>query len=333
MNNTDINLQELNNNTVNDYNNLYIDNDIDNDTDIHNNILIDNDTDNISNNMTNNMTNNTNNLNIIQHKINTQIINNGWNNKNEKLCVEIGEKCEKYKLLHEQCISYYNFLYTSFNILLIMFSTGLSAEITLNNSSTHKIIRTIITYLVNIFTVIQNFIQFPNKIEKHQLSLKEYSKIYNDIKYQLCIYRKDRINAEKFLSNIIKKSDDLLIKSPPISYFILWKSNINIHTLKLEKNNKIDIITENSNDVNINTNNNTNNNINNNTNNNTINNTINNSRTIKTDNLFTTIKMNDEINDYDTLNIHNQDIVKIKTNVIKKKIEYELNRFLEPDLI
>ena len=43
--------------------------------------------------------------------------------------------------------------------------------------------------------------------------------------------------------------------------------------------------------------------------------------------------MNDEIDDYDTLNIDNKDIVKIKTNVIKKKIEYELNRFLEPDLI
>lgn len=319
MNNTDINLQELNNYTVKDDNNLYIDNDIDNDTDINNNILIDNDTDNISNNITNNITNNTNNLNIIQHKINTQIINNGWNNKNEKLCVEIGKQCEKYKLLHEQSIVYYNFLQNLFNILLIIFSTGLSAEITISTSSTHEIIRKVITYLVNIFTVLQNFIQFPNKIEKHQISLKEYSKIYNDIKYQLCIYRKDRINAEKFLSNIIKKSDDLLIKSPPISYFILCKSNINTDTLKLEKNNKIDIITENSNDFNIITNNNTNNNTNN--------------KTIKTDNLFTTIKMNDEINDYDTLNVHNQDIVKIKTNVIKKKIEYELNRFLEPDLI
>ena len=175
MNKSDINLQELNFNsninTINELNydtNITIDNnsEIENDTDMNNNIIIDNDTDNISNNITNNITNNntnntnnTNNIHIIQHKINTQIINNGWNNKNEKLCTEIGEKCEKYKLLHEQSIIYYNFLQTFFNILLIIFSTGLSAEITISTTSTHQIIRKTITYLVNIFTVIQNFIQ------------------------------------------------------------------------------------------------------------------------------------------------------------------------------
>lgn len=256
----------------------------------------------------------------IQQKINTQLLTNGWNNNNEKLCITIGENCASFKWMHEQSVIYYQFFNTLFNILLIIFTTGLSAEITLiETSTTDDVIRKIFTYIVNIMTVIGNFIQFSTKIEKHQLAIKDYSQMYNDIKYQMCLYRRDRINAEKFLSNIIKKSDDLQIQSPTISYYILHKfkqkfNNNSIQVPNIADNiQKIDVITENSKEQQ----------------------PLETSRSLKPNvaDLHNVIKIHDDIHDNDTKNIPSDDVLKIQKNFVKKKIEYELNRFFETDLI
>jgi hypothetical protein len=254
----------------------------------------------------------------IQQKINTQLLTNGWNNNNEQLCITIGENCASFKWMHEQSVLYYQFLNTFYNIILIIFTTGLSADITITQTDTNDIFRKIFIYIVNILTVIGNFIQLSSKIEKHQLAIKDYSKMYNDIKYQMCLYRRDRINAEKFLSNIIKKSDDLQIQSPTISYYILHKfkqkfNNNSIQVPNIADNiQKIDVITENSKEQPLQT-----------------------TRSLKQNvgNLHNVVKIHDDILDNDTKNIPNDDLVKIQKNFVKKKIEYELNRFFQNDLI
>lgn len=198
--------------------------------------------------------------NLIQYKKDLMEINNGWNDKNEKLILSIGENAASYKWMHEKSVEFYNMIQQTMGIILIIFSTGLSADTIVPYTTTENeamsITRKIFTYIVTLISVLQNFLNYQNKIQNHSSAISSFSELYHDIQKQMCLYRKNRSSANVYVTTTLKQYDTLLINSPNIPSHIVnkFKKLFNNTTLEVpdiaDKIQKIDIITEPSNDLN-----------------------------------------------------------------------------------
>lgn len=192
-------------------------------------------------------------------------LNNGWNDKNERLIISLGENAASYKWMHEKCASYNKFVYKLTNIFLIFLSTSLTAETIfpqettcINNSldtlDTLSIIKKIFVYLVNLLSVLQSFFKSEAAGEKHLNASGSFSNLYHDIQQQMCMFRRDRINATKYVSDCLKQYDTLIINSPDINLHVvrMFKKTFKNTDISLpdiaDKIQKIEIITEDVND-------------------------------------------------------------------------------------
>ena len=191
----------------------------------------------------------------VLHKADLMRLNNGWNDKNERIIISVGENAASYKWMHEKCANYHKFIYKLLSILLIVLSTLLTVETIFpsNNQckdSVVEIVRSTIVYIVNVLTVLQTFFRSEEVAEKHLVSASAYSTIYHDIQQQMCMFRRDRVNATKYVTECLKQYDTLVITSPDISSRILMKfkntfmnSDIALPEIA-DKIQKIEIITE-----------------------------------------------------------------------------------------
>jgi len=189
-------------------------------------------------------------------------LNNGWNDKNERLIISLGENAASYKWMHEKCASYNKFVYKLTNIFLIFLSTSLTAETifpqettcTNNSLDTLSIIKKIFVYLVNLLSVLQSFFKSEVAGEKHLNASGSFSNLYHDIQQQMCMFRRDRINATKYVSDCLKQYDTLIINSPDINLHVvrMFKKTFKNTDISLpdiaDKIQKIEIITEDVND-------------------------------------------------------------------------------------
>ena len=187
----------------------------------------------------------------ILHKADLLVLNNGWNDKNEKIIISIAENSASYKWMHERCASYHKTIYKFTSILLIILSTGLSTETIINNDDPIvKLSIQIITYLVTVISVLQNFLKSEEIGEKHLMAANEFSKLYHDIQQQMCMFRRDRTNATKYVSDCLKLYDSLIINNPDINSYIIkeFKRTFKNADISLpdiaDKIQKIEIITE-----------------------------------------------------------------------------------------
>lgn len=189
----------------------------------------------------------------VLHKADLMRLNNGWNDKNERIIISVGENAASYKWMHEKCANYHKFIHKFISILLIVLSTGLTAETIFPNQSDDfimEIIRRTIVYVVNVLTVLQTFFRSEEVGEKHLVAAGAYSSLYHDIQQQMCMFRRDRVNATKYVSECLKQYDSLVITSPDISSRILMKfkntfKNSDIALPEIaDKIQKIEIITE-----------------------------------------------------------------------------------------
>lgn len=191
----------------------------------------------------------------VLHKADLMRLNNGWNDKNERIIISVGENAASYKWMHEKCANYHKFIYKLLSILLIVLSTLLTVETIFPSNNQCKdfvveIIRSTIVYIVNVLTVLQTFFRSEEVAEKHLVSAGAYSTIYHDIQQQMCMFRRDRVNATKYVTECLKQYDTLVITSPDISSRILMKfkntfmnSDIALPEIA-DKIQKIEIITE-----------------------------------------------------------------------------------------
>lgn len=184
-------------------------------------------------------------------------LNNGWNDKNERLIISVGENAASYKWMHEKCAGYNKFVYKLTNIFLIFLSTGLTAETIFpqetcpNNSlDTLGIIKRLFVYLVNLLSVLQSFFKSEVVSEKHLNASGSFSNLYHDIQQQMCMFRRDRVNATNYVSDCLKQYDTLIINSPDINLHIIrmFKKTFKNTDISLpdiaDKIQKIEIITE-----------------------------------------------------------------------------------------
>jgi hypothetical protein len=188
-----------------------------------------------------------------QSKLDILLYNNGWNDKNEQLIVNIGENCNVYRNLHnkhEQKFTLYNNI---ISIIIIVFNGSLALTNTFNSNSQCEpntpinILEKICIYIVTVLSVTNNFLKFEKLTAEHKHTSSLFNEIYHDIQKIMCLYRKDRPNAVKYISNILKKYDSLILSSPSIKSPNTRDDNENDN--KIINPSKIDIIVENDNNM------------------------------------------------------------------------------------
>lgn len=199
--------------------------------------------------------NNSNENNLILHKTDLILLNNGWNDKNEKLIISIGENAASYKWMHEKCSSYYKFQNSTINIMIIIFAVILTTETIFPESYSSSnlplfISKQVLTYIITIMSIIQNFLKSEQKSERHLNASLQFNDLYHDIQKQMCMFRRDRTNATNYLADNLKRYDSLVINNPEINNKIINKfkntfKNANIALPDIaDKIQKIEIITE-----------------------------------------------------------------------------------------
>jgi hypothetical protein len=181
------------------------------------------------------------------------VLTNGWNDKNERMIISIGENAASYKWMHEKSSSTYQTVSQIMSIVMIIITTGLSAESIIpqsNSNQTITILRNIFTYLATVLSVLYNFLAYEKLANQHTGSAMAFSKLYHDIQQQMCMYRRDRINATKYVSDVLKQYDSIVVGGPPISqqtvqqYKVAFKNaDISMPDIA-DRIQKIEIITE-----------------------------------------------------------------------------------------
>lgn len=295
-----------------------------------------NDNDDISLEKSDSEKNVMNNSNLILHKNNLILFNNGWNDKNEKLIISIGENAASYKWMHERTSTYYKNISSILNISLIILAIFLSAETIIppsyiqDNMSIY-ISKQVLTYVITILTILQNFFKYDQLVEKHINASLQFNELYHDIQKQMCMYRRDRINATIYLSENLKRYDSLVINNPDIVQSITHKfkktfknSNIALPDIA-DKIQKIEIITENKN-------------VNNNDNNDNVINSLSNTKNESSSsseycnnlsNIYNAFQIHGDISDRDIQNLNSNELKDLKHVFNRNKTNYEYQRFLQ----
>lgn len=170
----------------------------------------------------------------INDKIDLMNFNNGWNDKNEQLLISIGENAASYKWMHEASSNYYNTVYNITSIALIVLSSLLSIQTLFPNESCTNLVdnnannvtivvvitKQVVLYIVTILSFLQSFLNSQVLSQKHFFASGLFSELYHDIQEQMCMFRKDRMNAKQHVSACLKKYDSLVINNPDINSYI-----------------------------------------------------------------------------------------------------------------
>jgi hypothetical protein len=186
-------------------------------------------------------------------KIDILILNNGWNDKNEKLIASIGENCAAFKYMHEKTASRYFLIDNVLKVIIAIISVILSSDsffAIFEDDHTLIIFKKVILFILAFIGVIYNFLNYAQIGTQHTYYSTLFGNLYNDIRNIMCMYRKDRSNALNYIKFSIKEYDQLEISGPeiPISLIKFFKKkfkNINISMPNVLDNvKKIDVIIE-----------------------------------------------------------------------------------------
>jgi hypothetical protein len=185
-------------------------------------------------------------------KFDILLLNHGWNDRNEKLVASIGENAASYKWMHEKASYRYKIFERVIGIVIVILNAILSAETTFNNNANEStdIVIKVVIYIVTIVSVVNNFLNFQQTYANHHHAIRSFSELYHEIQEQMCLYRKDRQNAVKYIQHVMKKYDSLNDISPPIPEDILKDLNKKYKNSDISipdtagRIHKIDIITQ-----------------------------------------------------------------------------------------
>lgn len=191
-------------------------------------------------------------LNEPQNKIDILLLNNAWNDKNERLIISIGENAASYKWMHEKSHSKYKLYNKILSILTILLNGVLSTQTIYGDDVgySHLLVQRVFIYIVTLLSIINNFLKLQEVSINHLNASSKYAEMYHDIQQQMCMYRKDRTNAVKYVHDMLKKSDNIRISSPDIDKHVInefkrkfQNTDISVPDIA-DKIHKIDIISE-----------------------------------------------------------------------------------------
>jgi hypothetical protein len=148
------------------------------------------------------------------------LYDNKWTDKTEKIIKDVAQNSRNFKNEHDKLSRRYNLYSKILNIILIIFTTTLSAQ-TFNISTANSpldTIKKILTIIINIISISMNFLNFDSLNTKHNIASSNFSKLYNDIQQQLIQERKDRIDGVEYIGKTLKRYDDLILSGPALKY-------------------------------------------------------------------------------------------------------------------
>lgn len=162
-------------------------------------------------------------------------MNNGWTDFNEESMIKLGGKCAAYKWMHQKTYFYLNIISAIINTIILITSTSLSVETTVfvNNFSNGTvsgsesqsngldIFKIVGIYLVTILTTISNFFKFDESSANHKNQCIKYLELYQGIQQEMSVYRRDRKNAQEYISSTNSKYDSLILTGPDVSSFVM----------------------------------------------------------------------------------------------------------------
>lgn len=161
----------------------------------------------------------------LETKLKLIVFNNGWNDKNENLVVSIGENAASYKWMHTRSFN----IYTNFNrimsMLIVCANAILTAQSSFQGTYTEceaSFFQKVLIYIVTAASIIHNFLRFQEIATNHQNAIKNFGELYHDIQRQMCLYRKDRVKANRYIQEIVRKYDNLTSDSPKIPDFVVY---------------------------------------------------------------------------------------------------------------
>jgi len=189
----------------------------------------------------------------LEHKMDVLALTNGWNDKNERIIISVGENAASYKWMHERSASWYKTINRILSVIMIVFSTGLSAETiipTSNENLAVDVVRRLFTYVITLLSVLQNFLKYEKLSEQHMTAAMAHAQLYHEIQQQMCMFRRDRNNATNYVSTILKQYDSLIVNYPQISARVIqqFKNTFKNSDISLpdiaDRIQKIEIVTE-----------------------------------------------------------------------------------------
>jgi hypothetical protein len=267
----------------------------------------------------------------VLHKAEIMRLNNGWNDKNERIIISVGENSASYKWMHEKCSGYHKFVYNFMSIMLIVLSTALTAETIFPSDSSisaFDITRRVIVYVVNLISVLLTFFKSEERSEKHLVAANAFSNLYHDIQQQMCMFRRDRVNATKYVSECLKQYDSLVINSPDITSIVLktFKRTFKNSDISLpdiaDKIQKIEIISEDAGSLHLQSKNKP-----------VVtlqqqqNKSIHNCNNLAQ--IHNAFQIHGDITDRDLQNINSVELRELRNKFLQRKSDYEYRRFLE----
>ena len=122
--------------------------------------------------------------------------------------------------LHDRAQKKYNRLSNFINIPVIVLSTlagsaSIGSESLFAGFPQASVIIGLVSILVGILGTLQSYFNFEKRTESHKIASIQYYKVYNFIKIELSLPRKDRTNVSDFLK-LIKEDLERLKEISPI---------------------------------------------------------------------------------------------------------------------
>lgn len=255
-------------------------------------------------------------------KLDLLALNNGWNANNEKFIVSIGENAASYKYMHEKVSARYVVYDRIIKIVMTILTVIVTADYYIALFQTNQIatiIQTVISTILAIMTLIYNFLNYVELSKDHTNTASLFGILYHDIRNIMCLYRKDRPNAIRYIQRAIKEYDHLEVNGPDIPNWQLLdfqkkfkKANISMPDVT-DRIQKIEIIQEPGNNLNMN--------INKESNKSTF--KLNNTNNLTQ--IQECFKIDGDLSENDNLTY--SDLLKRKEN-LNKESDYEMNRFM-----
>lgn len=149
-----------------------------------------------------------------------------WNDTQEKLLQNIGEKAKSWDWLHQTNSSNLTHLEKWVGISSIVFNAGLTALNTVDlwgNPIAFNFAVLLVSITATSLATSAKYLNYKERIEAHRLAGQKFKAFSNNVQVELSLKRKDRSPAQDTVKAYIKEYNELIINCPNIDDKIINK--------------------------------------------------------------------------------------------------------------
>lgn len=163
-----------------------------------------------------------------------------WNDKLEQAAKDIGDKSKSYKIMH---IEQAQKTSTTYNQLMILGITlgplsgiisGIGTVIESDTGPILPIISMVIGFLSGIIVSIIKFGKYDEVSNANKQAAARYTGIESNVRRQLSLYRKDRVDAIEYMKWLENKYEEMFLSAPLLPEDVYDKQVLTVKELGLE---------------------------------------------------------------------------------------------------